>query len=102
MKLRYQIRSIKRIVPDDPEHPELGYHGEDDPTHLDAEITKDDALQYLDLCKLSYVKAINTLSPITPTIREEMRFWTKYLAKHWLEPEAENLCQKQDQAGTQK
>jgi hypothetical protein len=93
---------MKRIVPDDPEHPELGYHGEEDTTSLDAEITKNEALQYLDLCKLAYVKAINTLSPILPTIREEMRFWTKYLAKHWPDPEAENPCQKQEQVDTQK
>jgi hypothetical protein len=93
---------MKKLVPDDPEHPELGSHGEEDITTQVAEITKNDAIQYLDLCKLAYVKAINTLSPIIPTIREEMRFWEKYLAKHYPDPEDANLCQKQEQADTQK
>jgi hypothetical protein len=93
---------MKKIVPDDPNHPEGPYHGEEDTTQYDPDITKQNALQYLDLCKLAYVKAINMLNPILPTIREEMRFWKKYLAKNYPDPADENLCQKQQQADTQK
>lgn len=80
---------MKHAVPDYPDHPELGMHAEDIPYMPDESkkhVTEQEAIEFLDQCKMAYRKAVTEAQSQSLTnFRYEIRYWEEYLSVNFPE-----------------
>lgn len=83
---------MKHAVPDYPDHPDLGSHGEDIPymTNREKHVTENEAIDFLNLCKSAYQTAIKESDrpELVSQYRFEIRYWEDYLHANWPEERA--------------